>query len=134
MVKHRRLLLSAVPLLVILALACTAPLGGAESAAGAGQSSAGKAPTIDHISPVRDSVGGVPARFEWTPVAGADSYSIGVWSEVDRLMWRQHNLETPSAQWPAGIEAEFGTYYWSVVAVKDGRPIADSGRSAFVVR
>jgi hypothetical protein len=131
---RRALVVSALPVLLGLALGCTAPVGGAAPPEAAGQSASRTAPTIDHISPARDSIGAIPKRFEWTAVEGADSYTIGVWSEVDRPMWRQHNLRTTSAEWPADVEAEFGTYFWSVIALKDGRPIADSGRAAFIVR
>jgi hypothetical protein len=133
MVNSRTLFFLSLPALVAAALACSAPFGGAHDSSPAPQSG-GTTPVIEHIAPARDSMGEVPKRFEWTAVPGADSYSIGVWSEVDRLMWRRHDLRTTTAEWPADVEAEFGTYFWSVTAVKDGRPIADSGRSAFIVR
>ena len=74
-------------------------------------------PTIDHVSPARDSVGSAPQRFEWTAVKGADSYSIGVWSEVDVLWWRQDNIPTNSVVWGGDRPLEPGTYFWSVTAV-----------------
>jgi hypothetical protein len=91
-------------------------------------------PTIDHVSPARDSVGARPTRFEWTPAEGADRYVIGVWDDVDRLMWRQDHIAATSVQLPEDVELGFGTYFWSVTALRDGRPVAETGRSAFVVR
>jgi hypothetical protein len=91
-------------------------------------------PTFDHVSPRRDSVGDKPTRFEWTAADGADRYAIGVWDEVDRLMWRNDHVQGTSVAMPDDVELGFGTYFWSVTALKDGRPVAETGRSAFVVR
>lgn len=91
-------------------------------------------PNIDHVSPARDSVGEKPKRFEWTAAAGADRYAIGVWDDVDRLMWRSDRVQGTSVMFPDDVELGFGTYFWSVTALRDGQPVAESGRSAFVVR
>jgi hypothetical protein len=91
-------------------------------------------PTIDHVAPARDSVGAQPKRFEWTAAQGADRYAIGVWDDVDRLMWRSDRVPGTSVELPPDVELGFGTYFWSVTALRDGRAIAESGRSAFVVR
>lgn len=90
--------------------------------------------SIEHISPARDSVGAAPKRFEWTAVKGAESYAIGVWSEVDVLWWRKDNIPTNSVVWGGERPLEPGTYFWSVTAVRGDRAIADSGLAAFVVR
>lgn len=89
---------------------------------------------IDHVSPARDSQGKAPKLFSWTAVRGADSYSIGVWTEVDQLLWRQNNIPTTSVERPEDVKLEPGTYFWSVSALRDGQQIAESGLSAFVVR
>ena len=91
-------------------------------------------PTFDHVSPRRDSVGAKPSRFEWTAADGADRYAIGVWDDVDRLMWRNDHVQGTSVIMPDDVELGFGTYFWSVTALRDGRPVAETGRSAFVVR
>lgn len=91
-------------------------------------------PTLDHIAPARDSVGSQPTHFEWTVVEGADRYAIGIWDDVDRVMWRNDRVQGNSVNLPDEIELGFGTYYWSVTALRDDRPIAESGRSVFVVR
>jgi hypothetical protein len=119
--------------LVAVAVACTAPPGRGEAPQPTAQPGGGGV-TLDHLVPARDSVGGIPTRFEWTAVEGADEYAIGVWSEVDVLVWRQGDLHEPSVAWPAEIQLEPGTYFWAVVALRQGRSLADSGRSAFVVR
>ena len=90
-------------------------------------------PNIDHVAPARDSVGPRPTRFEWTAATDADGYAIGVWNDVDRLMWRQDRVQGTSVTFPKDIELEFGTYFWQVTALRDGRAIAETGRSAFVV-
>lgn len=91
-------------------------------------------PTLEHVSPARDSVGAAPKRFEWTPVKGAESYAIGVWTEFDVLWWRTDNIPTNSVVFAGERAFEPGTYYWSVTAVRGDRAVADSGMSAFVVR
>ena len=90
-------------------------------------------PTIEHVSPKRDSVGGQPTRFEWTAAKDANSYAIGVWDDVDRLMWRADRIRETSIELPKDVQLEFGTYFWAVTALHDDRPVAESGRSAFVV-
>jgi hypothetical protein len=89
---------------------------------------------LDHIMPARDFVGRAPKTFSWTVVQGADSYSIGVWNEVDVMVWRQNNIPAASVNTPDDVEFQPGTYFWSVSALRNGEEIADSGLSAFVVR
>jgi len=90
-------------------------------------------PTIEHLLPRRDSTGGVPSRFQWTPIAGADRYALGVWNEADVLVWRQDHVREASIAVPAELQLEPGTYFWSVTALREGRPVAESGLAAFVV-
>ena len=90
--------------------------------------------TIDHVVPARDSVGPAPKVFRWTEAKGADSYSIGVWNEVDRLIWRQDHITGTTTERPTELELEAGTYFWTVAALSGDRQIADSGLAAFVVR
>jgi hypothetical protein len=88
---------------------------------------------IDHLEPARDSTGRMPQRFRWTPVPGGARYEIAVWNEIDVLMWRAGDLREPTVARPADIVLEPGTYFWSVVAIRGDRLVAESGRSAFVV-
>ena len=122
--------------LFVAGLACATPVDrvGGERMPDAGSPPAqGDSQVIDHIAPARDSSGPPPSRFEWTSAKGADRYSIGVWSEVDVLMWRQDNLSATSVERPVELRLAPGTYFWSVAAWREGRPIAESGRAAFVV-
>ena len=91
------------------------------------------APRLDHLIPARDSQGSQPTRFEWTPVPGADSYSIGIWNEIDMMIWRKDAVTTNSFV-PTDLRLDPGTYFWTISAVRDGNEIAASGLSAFVVR
>jgi hypothetical protein len=121
-----------VPAFVSLAaIACTSSMGRQDSSRAAPQ--ADRLQTIDHLTPARDSTGLAPTRFEWTSVAGADSYAIGVWSEVDVTVWRRAGIRTPWVAWPNELTLEPGTYFWSVMAFRNEQPIAESGLSAFVV-
>jgi hypothetical protein len=90
-------------------------------------------PRLDHVMPARDSQGKLPTRFEWTAVPGADSYSIGIWNEVDMLIWRQDRITTNFFV-PTDLRLEPGTYFWTISALREGEEIAASGLSAFVVR
>jgi len=127
-------------LAVVLAFA-TFGTGCAQSIAQSGNGAApaaaeesDRASVIDHIMPARDSMGRAPTRFSWTPIEGADGYSIGVWNEVDQMVWRQDHIPTASVERPEEIHLEPGTYFWSVSALQGERQIADSGLAAFVVR
>jgi hypothetical protein len=91
-------------------------------------------PNIDHVAPPRDSVGPPPGRFEWTAAEGADHYTLALWTEVGSLLWRADRIRATSFALPQEVELEFGTYFWTVTAFRDDRPLVDSGRSAFVVK
>jgi len=91
------------------------------------------APRLDHLIPARDSQGSQPTRFEWTAVPGADAYSIGIWNEIDMMIWRKDNITTNSFV-PTDLHLDPGTYFWTISAVRGGDEIAASGLSAFVVR
>ncbi len=123
----------AVAALILAGFACAPPAaesqGAPSVAAGAVQQQ-----EIDHITPRRDFVGPAPAKFEWTAVKGADSYAIGVWNEVDMLLWQQSGIATTSVDRPKELQLVPGTYFWSVSALRGGQQIADSGLAAFVVK
>ena len=89
---------------------------------------------LDHLVPPRDSVGAVPSRFAWTPVDGADRYALGIWNDVDLLVWRSRDIRMSSIVLSSDFRLEPGTYFWSVTALREEQPLADSGRAAFVVR
>ena len=92
------------------------------------------APRLDHVIPARDSQGSLPSRFEWTAVPGADSYSVGIWNEVDVMVWRADHIPTNSFERPDSLRLDPGTYFWSISALRNGEEIAASGLAAFVVR
>ena len=94
---------------------------------------AAPAPHLDHLIPARDSQGSLPKHFEWTAVPGADEYSIGIWNEIDMLVWR-HDRITATSFDPTDLELVPGTYFWTISALHEGDEIAASGLSAFVVR
>ena len=125
---------AAAAVMMLGAASCGAPSGGEASAA------ARQAPleaqalkVIQHEEPARDFVGPQPARFRWSPIAGADRYAIGLWNESDRLMWRHDDLTEPTVAWPKELYLEAGTYFWSVSALGNGGEIAKSGTAAFVI-
>jgi hypothetical protein len=120
--------------LVMLALACAPTADHDDTSRAATEQKRDAAPTIRHLTPPTDSVGALPSRFEWTPVEGADRYAIGLYNDVDRLLWRREDITTPSVARPAELELEAGTYFWRIAAIRDDKQFADSGWSAFVVR
>ena len=93
-----------------------------------------RASVIDHLVPARDSQGRMPTQFSWTAVAGAEEYSVGIWNEVDMLMWRVDHVPGASTPRPDDLKLEPGTYFWSISALRGGQQIAESGLAAFVVR
>ena len=88
---------------------------------------------IDPVLPQRDYTGKQPDQFQWTAVKGADHYAIGIFNEVDVILWRNDDVPTNSIAWPAGLKLDGGTYFWSVSALQGERTIGDSGRTAFVI-
>lgn len=87
---------------------------------------------IEHVSPVRDSVGAQPKKFEWTAVAGAEGYALLLVNEVDIEIW-ETTIQATSIEVPKDLVLDSGTYYWAVGAFRGGHQVAYSGRSAFVV-
>jgi hypothetical protein len=117
---------------VVINIACTAPPGPRDAPATPAQSQRA-APRLDHISPARDSIGATPKYFEWTPVEGADHYALGILNEIDVYVWRRDDIRTTSIDWPPELKLELGTYMWTVTALRGDVPLAESGRSAFVI-
>ena len=132
---NRRLLIApGIATVMLIALAC---LRSAQPAEGAVTSSVAQASSreqvIEHVQPRRDYVGSAPERFEWTAIKGADRYSIGLWNEVDQMIFRQDDLTSTTFDWPRDNKLDLGTYFWSVTAWSRDRAIAGSGLAAFVV-
>ena len=124
-------------LLVLAACIAAAAAACTPSAARSGDASApasARGRNVDHLSPARDSVGPAPTRFAWTAIEGADLYAVGIWNEVDVLIWRQDNVPSTSVTLPDTVQLEPGTYFWAVSALREGSQIAESGLAAFVVR
>ncbi len=120
--------------LIAMTTACSPTAARRGDAGPAASTNRNARPNLEHMTPVRDSVGAAPARFAWTAIEGADSYAIGIWNEVDVLVWRDDHVPTNSIVRPEDLRLEPGTYFWSVSALREGQEIADSGLAAFVVR
>jgi hypothetical protein len=121
--------------LAVGVVSCAHPNANHQATSSPAASQGGSAPQrLDHVSPARDSIGSAPKTFTWTAVQGADSYSIGIWNEIDMMIWRQNGIPTTSVTRPDDVPLEPGTYFWSVSALRNGQELADSGLSAFVVR
>lgn len=138
--RRRRLWLAAARALAVTlsvglgATSCASP-SDAESnaAASAGQPPAIELRVIQHEVPKRDFVGPQPKEFRWSPIQGADRYAIGLWNETDRLLWRSDDLNDAVVAWPKELSLDYGTYFWSVSALQNGREIGKSGMAAFVI-
>lgn len=122
---------SAVVFAIALALGCTKSAG--QSDPPAGLATQGPA-TIDPVVPGRDSVGPAPTRFEWTPFKGADHYEIELLTDIDMEVFSHSDVRGTVLPMPEGVVLTPGTYFWRVGAVRDGRLVGDSGRTAFIVR
>ncbi len=109
-----------------------APSSGARGPSVA-QAAASRSDQIEHQIPRRDFVGKQPAKFAWTAAPDADHYAIGIWNEVDRLIWRKDDITGTSVERPADLDFEEGTYFWTVSGLRGTQEIAKSGLAAFVV-
>jgi len=109
-----------------------APPSGAERPSVA-QAAPARSDQIEHQIPRRDFVGKQPAKFAWTAAPDADHYAIGIWNEVDRLIWRKDDITGTSVERPADLDFEEGTYFWTVSGLRGTQEIAKSGLAAFVV-
>lgn len=88
---------------------------------------------IDHQVPRPDYVGKQPSRFAWTAAPDADHYAIGIWDEVDRLIWRADDITGTTVDRPKDLNFAEGTYFWTVSALRGTQEIARAGLAAFVV-
>jgi hypothetical protein len=119
--------------LLVIVLACAQSSDRAEGASATARQSNSRDQVIEHLTPRRDSVGSIPEKYEWTAVKGAESYSLGLWNEVDQMIFRQDGLTSTTFAWPSDSKLEMGTYFWSVTAWSQDRAIAGSGLAAFVI-
>jgi len=129
---------SGVALILAVALACTKTPGQSDltaaSATAPGSAAAQGPAVIDPITPGRDSVGPAPKRFEWTAIKDAEHYEIEVLTDIDMEVFSHDDVRGATLPMPAEVTLTPGTYFWRVGAVRDGRLVGDSGRTAFVVR
>ncbi|MDO8679540.1 MAG: hypothetical protein Q7R30_13375 [Acidobacteriota bacterium] len=116
---------------IAIALACTKTAGESDSPATPAAQGPG---VIDPVTPGRDSVGPAPRRFEWTAIKGADHYEIELLTDIDMEVFSHGDVRGTILPMPDGVTLTPGTYFWRVGAVRDGRLVGDSGRTAFVVR
>jgi hypothetical protein len=112
---------------IVLGLAC------AKTVTPAPAPSPGPA-AIDPIMPGRDAVGPAPRRFEWTAIKNADHYEIELLTDIDLEVFSHGDVRGTTLPMPEGVTLTPGTYFWRVGAVRNGRLVGDSGRTAFVVR
>ena len=122
--------------LLVAALGAGCAPAANQERSGAPQASANREPPqlVNHVTPRRDFVGPAPTVFTWTAVDGADTYSVGIWNEVDVMVWRQDGIPTTSMPVAPALRLEPGTYMWSVSALRGEQEISQSGLAAFVVR
>lgn len=119
---------------IALGLACTKSAGQSDSPAGPAIPTAQGPAVIDPVVPGRDSVGPAPKRFEWTPIKDADHYEIELLTDIDMEVFSHGDVRGTTLPMPEGVELTPGTYFWRVGAVRGGRLVGDSGRTAFMVR
>lgn len=122
---------SVVVFTIAMALACTKTAGQPDSAATDAAHGPG---VIDPVTPGRDSVGPAPTQFEWTAVKDAERYEIEVLTDIDMEVFSHGDVRGTKLLMPEGVTLTPGTYFWRVGAVRGGRLVGDSGRTAFVVK
>jgi len=120
---------------IMAAIACAPaaqPQDGVSAAPAETSAQDQKIGVIEHLMPLRDATGRAPAQFMWSAAPGADRYVIGLWTEVDQMLWHTETTATSVAR-PESLQLDYGTYFWSVSAFRAGESVAESGRAAFVV-
>jgi hypothetical protein len=110
-----------IAILIAMGVACSAPAATVQDLA-----------IIEHVAPKRDATGGVPPKFEWTAIKGADLYVLSMWNDIDVLIFKQ-NVAATAVEWPKELTVEQGTYFWEVLAMRGDEPVGRSGRAAFVI-
>ena len=95
---------------------------------------AGQTEDIRHLEPRPDFVGAQPARFTWSKVERADSYTLRVWNEADVRVVSETGLTETTIDFPKEHDMPSGTYFWAVVGMRGPQPVAESGLAAFVVQ
>ncbi len=73
-------------------------------------------------------------QFEWTAIQGAERYEIELSNDIDMVVFTHEDVRATALPMPKDFTLMPGTYYWRITAVRGGRLVGDSGRSAFVVR
>lgn len=116
---------------IAVAVACTKTAGQSESATTPVTQGSG---VIDPVTPGRDSVGPAPKQFEWTAIKDAERYEIEVLTDIDMEVFSHGDVRGTKLPMPEGVTLTPGTYFWRVGAVRGGRLVGDSGRTAFVVK
>ena len=131
---HWALVMAGMAAAVIATFACSA--GTAVSAEPRQAAAQGTAASRDirHLEPRPDFVGPQPERFTWSKVDGADSYTLRIWNEADTRVLSEEGLTTTTVDFPKENDMPAGTYFWAIVGMRGGQPIAESGLAAFVVQ
>lgn len=121
---------------IAITLACATPAGqsAAATAPASMPAAQGRPGGIDPVFPERDSVGPAPTRFEWTTIEGAEHYEMELLTDIYAPVFSAGDIRGNRLPMPDGVVLIPGTYFWRVGAIRRGRLIADSGRSAFMVR
>jgi hypothetical protein len=79
------------------------------------------------LAPGSASPAGGGPTFEWKPVANANHYRVELYAVDGLPLWKSADLVATAVRWPTTLKAVPGTYYWQVVAIRDGRELATSG-------
>jgi hypothetical protein len=87
---------------------------------------------VDVVEPV-GTMRAPPLRFRWRPVNAAREYRLTLSASDGEEIWTGV-VATPTAAWPASVSLVDGTYYWQVIALRDGEAIARSPLSLFRIQ
>jgi hypothetical protein len=88
------------------------------------------------ISPVKGESAKDGFEFKWQGLAGADAYTVEVFDNSFRLLWRSGRIVGTEARLPAEVDRQVKagqTYYWMVTAITDGRAEVKSKLAEFSV-
>jgi|SRR5688572_16396895 hypothetical protein len=111
-------------------VAITSGCRGAGEAGGDGATSGGVRPMVI-VKPTADIA--FDRTFSWRAVDGASSYSVAVFRGDGERSFEVRDVKGAGVTLGPTVKLAPGPYLWQVVAIRDGKTIAESPRTPFAI-
>jgi hypothetical protein len=103
---------------------------GTGDAGGDGAAAGGVRPMVI-VKPT--AAGAFDRTFSWRPVDGASSYSVAVFRSDGERSFEVRDVKGAGVTLGPTVKLAPGPYLWQVVAIRDGKTIAESPRTPFAI-